>query len=84
MWGRMVPTPAGTRVVVTMRMHLLTMVFMLFWFGGVGFAALTENSAHSASLWGMFLFGVALCTVGFVPEAMKAKRLLSSILSTPV
>ena len=79
----MVPTPTGTRVVVTMFMHPGTIVFMLFWLGVVGRGALTDTSANPAILWGMFIFGVALCGAGFVPEALKAKHLLSSILSTP-
>ncbi len=78
-WGHIGPTPNGARVTVTMFMHPLAFVFMLFWLGMVGFSALTVKSASPAIPWAMFIFGIALCTGGFVPEAVKAKRLLSSV-----
>jgi hypothetical protein len=78
-WGRIVPTPTGARIAVTMFMHPFTLAFMLFWLGMVGRGALIDKSASPASLWGMFVFGIALCTGGFIPEAVKAKRLLSTI-----
>jgi hypothetical protein len=69
----------GARIVVTMFMHPFTLAFMLFWLGMVGHGALTDKSASPAILWGMFIFGIALCSGGFIPEAVKAKRLLSTI-----
>ena len=78
-WGHIVPTPTGARVIVTMFMHPFSSAFMLFWLGMVGHGALTERSASHTILWGMFIFGIALCTGGFIPEAVKAKRLLSTI-----
>jgi hypothetical protein len=78
-WGHIVPTPTGARVIVTMFMPPFTLVFILFWLGIVGRGALMVKSASPAILWGMFIFGIALCIGGFIPEAVKAKRLLSTI-----
>jgi hypothetical protein len=84
-WGRIVPSPRGSRINVTMFLHPLVAVFMIIWFSGLGYAL--------AKLWvhrkeavpfavlipaAMFLFGVALVLVCFIPEAIKAKRLLES------
>lgn len=75
-WGRMVATPTGTQVKVTMFIHPLVAVFMTFWLGMVGRGMLTENSAFPF-LAGMFTFGVALIAWGFFPEAAKARRLIT-------
>jgi hypothetical protein len=78
-WGHIVPTPTGAGVIVTMFMHPFTLAFMLFWLGIVGRGVLMDKSTSPAFLWGMFIFGIALCAGGFIPEAVKAKRLLSTI-----
>jgi hypothetical protein len=78
-WGHIIPTPTGARVIVTMFMHPFTLTFMLFWLAMVGRVALMDKSTSPSIPWGMFIFGIALCTGGFVPEAVKAKRLLSTI-----
>jgi hypothetical protein len=72
-WGNIVPTPMGARVVVTMFMHPLVLAFlgMLVW------GALKSGS--SAELWGTFMFLTALSAAGFIPEVVKAKRLLSAV-----
>jgi hypothetical protein len=79
-WGHIVPTPTGTRTVVTMFMHPFAMVFMTFWLGVVGHGAMTDRSASPAIPWGMFIFGIAICVGSFIPEAMKAKSLLTTVL----
>jgi hypothetical protein len=80
--GRIVPTPTGTRVSVTMFLHPFVALFMVFWLGGVGYGALTDTSFRLV-LWGMFAFGVLLATGGFFPEAFTAKRILSEALLEP-
>jgi hypothetical protein len=67
----------GARVVVTMFMHPLVLAFMLFWLGMAGRDAL--KSASSAGLWGILMFVIALSAAGFIPEVVKAKRLLSAV-----
>lgn len=80
--GRVVATPAGTRIIVNMFLHPIVGAFMLFWLSGVGIAALTSfNTLHGTTSpvlvpLGMFVFGVALTLGGFYPEAVKARRLL--------
>jgi len=72
----------GTRIVVTMFMHPFAFAFMLFWLGMVGHGAMTDRSASSTGLWGMFIFGIALSIGGFIPEVVKAKRLLATIVTS--
>ncbi len=78
--GRFVSTPTGTSVSVTMFLHPLVALFMVIWLGVVGRGALVDRSAPHAFLWGMFIFGVALTAGGFIPEAIKARRLISETL----
>jgi hypothetical protein len=75
-WGRFTSTPTGTRVNVIMFIHPLVALFMVFWLGTVGHIAF-RGASDSPIVWGMFVFGVALTAGGFVPEAIKARRLLS-------
>lgn len=76
-WGHIIPTETGARVNVTMYIHPVVALFMVFWLGSTGSGALTDTSAFHLILWGMFVFGVALTTGGFFPEALKAQRLLT-------
>jgi hypothetical protein len=78
--GRIVPIEVGTRVNVTMYLHPVVALFMTFWLGAVGYALRAASSTSRLPLLLMFLFGVALTTGGFFPEAFKAKRLLSAAL----
>lgn len=73
-WGRVTQNGVGARVYVTMFIHPLVAFFMIFWLGMAGFAAVSIRSASSS---GMFIFGLALVLGGFIPEAIKAKRLIS-------
>jgi YD repeat-containing protein len=79
--GRIVPVENGARVNVVMFMHPFTLIFMLFWLGSVGYGGWKEFPAHtpgSNAVLGMFIFWLTLTIVGFFPEAVKAKRLLSA------
>src|SRR5438552_3137022 len=84
-WGRIVPSPGGSRINVTMFLHPLVALFMIFWFSGLGYAVVQlwvhrKEAVPFAVLIpaAMILFGVALVLVCFIPEAIKAKRLLES------
>jgi hypothetical protein len=63
-----------------MFLHPVVALFMAVWLGVVGHGALVDQSTPHAFLWGMFIFGVALTAGGFIPEAIKAKRLISEVL----
>ena len=84
-WGRIVPSPRGSRINVTMFLHPFVALFMIFWFSGLGYGIVQlwvhrKEAVPFAVLIpaAMFLFGVALVLVCFIPEAIKAKRLLES------
>jgi hypothetical protein len=74
--GHLVVIPSGTRVMVLMFVHPGVGVFMMFWLGITGYAALKASSSSANGIWGMFAFGLALLAAGFFPEAKRAKRLL--------
>jgi hypothetical protein len=76
-WGRVTQNGVGVRVYVTMFIHPIMALFMIFWLGMAGLAAVSIRSASSMIPGGMFIFGVALALGGFIPEAIKAKRLIS-------
>jgi hypothetical protein len=78
---------SGTRVRVRMTIHPFPAAFMLLWFGGLAWAiaAVWSGSAQGDDrviplMAGMFVFGVILMVLGFVPEAAKAKRLIENAL----
>ena len=74
--GHITPNGVGTRVCVTMFIHPLVALFMIFWLGMVGFGAVSTRSASSIIPGGMFIFGVALTVGAFIPEAINAKHLI--------
>lgn len=76
--GHFVATPLGTRVFVTMFIHPLSALFMLFWLGMVGYFALTNTSEKTLIPWGMFYFGIVMAVGGFLYEAVKARDMISS------
>jgi hypothetical protein len=80
--GRIVQIEPGTRVKVTMYLHPFVGLFMTFWLGAVGHGLLAAPSASRLPLAFMFLFGIALIAGGFIPEALKAKRLLSAAIQS--
>ena len=82
-WGRTAAIPTGSRLRVTMFLNPLVALVILLWLSAVGYAAWTSFTATDAGsravglvTLGMFIFGVALTLGGFIPEAIKAKRLL--------
>ena len=76
-WGRVTPNGVGARVYVTMFIPPLVALFMIFWLGIVGYGAVSVPSASSVIPGGMFVFGIALTVGAFIPEAIKAKPLIS-------
>ena len=86
-WGRILPGRTGSRVTVNMFIHPFAILFMIVWFGGLGYGVMQlwvhrKEAVPYAVLvpTAMILFGVALVLVCFIPEAAKAKRLLESAL----
>lgn len=84
-WGRIVPRSGGSRINVTMLLHPFAALFMIVWFSGLGYGVVQlwlhrKEAVPYAVLVpaAMILFGVALVLVGFIPEAIKAKRLIES------
>lgn len=82
--GRICSEFPGSLIEVTMHLNAFTALFMAFWLGVVGFVALTAVSRgltlNAAIPAGMFVFGILLLTVGFFPEAIKARNKLKSLL----
>jgi hypothetical protein len=79
--GRVTPDGFGSRVEVIMFIHPLVALFMIFWLGMVAFGAFSIRSASSLIPAGMFVFGMALTFGAFIPEAIKAKRLISEVVT---
>jgi len=68
-----------------MFMHPLVVLFMIFWFSGLGYGVVQlwvhrKEAVPFAILVPaiMIVFGLALMLVCFIPEAIKAKRLLET------
>ena len=84
--GSVVSLPSGSRLHLTMRIHPVVFVFMLFWQSLFGFLIVfvlmsPERSVRSVAVFaGSFLFGIVLAVAGFFPEAIKARRLLEQCL----
>ncbi len=80
--GSVVPLSSGSTVFLTMHLHPVVFVFMLFWHVPVGFVAFLVLKSPQSSFRtvcvpvGMFFFGIVLTASGFYPEAVKARRLL--------
>jgi hypothetical protein len=81
-WGRVIQNGVGTRVSVTMFLHPLVTLFMIFWLGFVGRMAASVPSWSSMIPAVMFIFGIAMTLGGFIPEAIKAKRLISDTVTS--
>ena len=82
-WGHIMPNGVGARVSVTMFIHPLVALFMIFWLSMVAFGAVSLLGSSSLIPLGMFVFGIALAVGCFVPEAIKAKRLISDAITNP-
>ena len=83
--GEISPGPGGSRVSITMRIHPLVAVFMAVFLSGAGyplwhsFSSPVPPGAVRTSM--IFLFiAVAITAGGFVPEALKAKKMLEESL----
>ena len=81
--GSVAPVSRGSRILLTMFIHPLVAVFMLVWLSIAGsfvWEALTKDESSNIYFSiTMFVFGVLLTLGGFVPEAVKAKRLLIEV-----
>jgi hypothetical protein len=80
----------GSRIHVTMRMHIAVIIFMCMWLGGVGLAGVgillrsfSKGVFEPTTLipFGMFLFGYVLATGGFKYESSKARNKLVELLN---
>lgn len=80
----------GSRVSGTMSIHPAVLVFMAVWITFVGAATvgLVRQSFASGDLspallvpFGMLAFGLALPLIGFIPEARRATRILTELVS---
>jgi hypothetical protein len=65
-----------------MFLHPLVAAFMVLWLSFVGHGILVDRSGPPIFLWGMFAFGVVIVAVGFVPEVITAKRLITLALKS--
>ena len=77
----------GSVIRATLTLPPVTLVFMLFWFGGLSVAAIpliifTLAAGNPAGLIpiGMLAFGAVLVYFGFFPEARKAERIFRELL----
>jgi hypothetical protein len=64
---------------MTMILNPFALAFMALWLGPTVASALSADPL-SLSAWKMFAVGVGICTVAFIPEAVKAKSLLTDII----
>ena len=84
--GTIAPDPPGSRISITMRLHLAALIFMALWLGAVlvmGARLLPAGRADLRSAvvpFGMFLFGWILTAGGFSFEARKAEQVLTALL----
>jgi hypothetical protein len=86
--GHFSPLLQGVRIEVTMKLHIVVLIFGLVWLSFVGSIALgvipqllTTGRLDSGGgiVCGMLIFFYLMVTIGFGIEAHKARRLLSSI-----
>lgn len=86
--GTITPNSGGSCIALTMRLHLGTLLFLLFWFSGLlvvtlGFANAAFNEAAgwvAAPPLGMFLFVWVLSASAFSLEARRTQELLTFLL----
>lgn len=86
--GRFSPLGQGVRIEVTMKLHLIMVIFSLIWlsfFGlpalGIALQILTTGRVEAAGIipCAMMIFFYLMVTIGFGIEAHKARKLLSRI-----
>jgi hypothetical protein len=81
----------GSQIQIKMSPSLFVVVFMWIWLSSVGQGALLFLAAMFAENFdpiflvpvGMFLFGIALPLVGFVPEAKRSKKFFIELFQDP-
>ena len=74
----------GTTVRIHMRLHWFVVAFLAFWLATASsgvFAAYSRAHSVPLEVAAFPLFAVVLTLAGFVPEAIKAKRLLVAVVN---
>jgi len=84
--GQITPSPSGSRISITMRLHRFVAAFMFIWFGGVSIGLVTFSIAAMRGRMeplpglfiplGMLLFGLVMTSGAFWLEANKTKAFL--------
>jgi hypothetical protein len=86
--GEIVSNFKGTKIEVKMRLHILVLIFMFIWCGGVGLGFITfltssiNNGTFDSAIivpFGMLAFGYGLTTGGFKYESIKSKNYLAQL-----
>ena len=78
--GSVVSTSRGSRISITMHLHPLVALFVLYWLGSMGgytIAAFGAGKGFNVIPALAFLFGIGLTVGSFYPEALKARRILT-------
>lgn len=86
--GRISPGMPGSRIEITLQLHIFAVIFSLIWLGFVGPLAggaalqlLTTGSVEPGAIIPslMLIFFLLMVIIGFGVEAQKARKLLSRI-----
>lgn len=77
--GRTQSDPQGSRIVVSVRLPIVTMLFMTMWLAIPGSAALAEAPRLGAAAWLTALFYALLVLIPFWYEAIQQERMLRRI-----
>ncbi|MCT7970878.1 hypothetical protein [Laspinema olomoucense] len=84
--GRIHAQAKGSKIEIQMKLHRAVLIFMCVWLGIVGqaalmFLAVLFEEFHPLFLMpvGMFIFGLVLPLIGFIPEAKKSKQFLMEL-----
>jgi len=80
--GKLTENGVGTRLNVVMHIRPVVFAFVTFWLLGTVFIALVVGLEATLAAVAMFIFGVCLVLMGFVPEAILAKRLIVKSLTS--
>ncbi len=62
-----------------MQLYPFVAVFITIWLFFVGLSALATAQKEFFIPLGIFVFGILLTAGGFIPEAIKAKNMLTSL-----
>jgi hypothetical protein len=79
--GKITAENSGSYIDISMQLHPFVAVFMTGWLFFVGLTAFALAPAQKEFFipLGMFVFGILLTAGGFIPEAIKAKNMLTSL-----